>query len=193
MLDEHGLTAALKEGNEQAFSLLFNAYYKDMVLFGGKFLPQQDACEDIVQSIFLKLWHERATLVIDTSLKSWLLRAVRNACLDEIRHRNIVLEHESYVLSSLRPDDLADTENVILYSDLQRHLQRALERMPEASREAFELNRFEGLKYREIAVRLNVSERTVEERIGRAIGFLRKYLREFLAAAGWIILLCGLW
>ncbi|MDR2121414.1 MAG: RNA polymerase sigma-70 factor [Tannerella sp.] len=193
MSDEYDLIAALKEGNVQAFSLLFNTYYRDMVLFGGNYLPQQEACEDIVQSIFLKLWHERATLAVETSLKSYLLQAVRNACLDEIRHRHIVLEHESYVLSGLRPDDLADTGNYILYSDLQRHLHRALERMPEVCREAFELNRFEGLKYREIAGKLHVSERTVEVRIGKAIDFLRKYLREFLAAAGWIIFRGGLW
>jgi RNA polymerase sigma-70 factor (ECF subfamily) len=193
MPDEYDLIAALKEGNEQAFSLLFNTYYRDMVLFGGNYLPQQDACEDIVQSVFLKLWNERATLVIEKSLKSWLLRAVRNACLDEIRHCNVVLEHESYVLSSLQPDDLIDTENHVLYSELQRHLQRALERMPETYREAFELNRFEGLKYREIAGKLNVSERTVEDRIGKAISFLRKYLQEFLTAIGWIVLWSGLW
>jgi RNA polymerase sigma-70 factor (ECF subfamily) len=193
MPNEYDLIAALKEGNEQAFSLLFNTYYRDMVLFGGTFLPQQALCEDIVQSIFLKLWSGRATLLIDTSLKSWLLRAVRNACLDEIRHRNIVLEHESYVLANSHPDDLADAGNYILYSDLQHHLQRALERMPEGYREAFELNRFEGMKYSEIAGKLNVSERTIESRIGKAISFLRKYLKEFLTVAFGLIFRNGLW
>jgi RNA polymerase sigma-70 factor (ECF subfamily) len=110
-----------------------------------------------------------------------LLRAVRNACLDEIRHRNIILEHENHVLSNHASEDLADTENYILYSDLQKHLHHALAQMPETYREAFELNRFDGLKYREIAEKLNVSERTVEVRISKAIDLLRKYLREFLA------------
>ncbi|MDR3268941.1 MAG: RNA polymerase sigma-70 factor [Tannerella sp.] len=180
MPDEYDWIAELKKGNAQTFSLIFNTYYKDMVLFGGNFLPNQAVCEDIAQSIFLKLWSERTALIIETSLKSYLLKAVRNACLDEIRHRNIVLEHESYVLSNSLSNDMADTENYILYSDLQEHLQQALLQMPEASREAFELNRFEGLKYREIAEQLHVSERTIEVRISKAIDFLRKYLREFL-------------
>jgi RNA polymerase sigma-70 factor (ECF subfamily) len=180
MQNEYDWIAELKQGNAQAFSLIFNTYYKDMVLFGGTFLPNREVCEDIAQSIFLKLWSERTTLIIETSLKSYLLKAVRNACLDEIRHRNIVLEHESYVLSSRSSDDLADTGDYILYSDLQKHLQQALKKMPDACREAFELNRFEGMKYREIAEKMNVSERTIDVRIGKAIDFLRKYLREFL-------------
>jgi RNA polymerase sigma-70 factor (ECF subfamily) len=180
MPDELYWIAELKQGNKHAFSLLFTTYYKDMVLFGGNFLPDQAACEDMVQSIFLKLWSERATLFIETSLKSYLLKSVRNACLDEIRHRNIVQEHESYVASYGLSEDSTDTENYILYSDLQKHLQHALEQMPESCREAFELNRFEGLKYREIAEKLNLSERTVEVRISKAIDFLRKQLREFL-------------
>jgi RNA polymerase sigma-70 factor (ECF subfamily) len=180
MPDELYWIAELKQGNKHAFSLLFTTYYKDMVLFGGNFLPDQATCEDMVQSIFSKLWSERAMLSVETSLKSYLLKAVRNACLDEIRHRNIMQEHESHVASCGVSDDLTDTENYILYSDLQKHLHHALERMPKAYREAFELNRFEGLTYREIAEKLNVSERTVEIRISKAIDFLRKQLREFL-------------
>jgi RNA polymerase sigma-70 factor (ECF subfamily) len=180
MLDEQYLIAELKQGGKEAFSLLFKTYYKDMVLFGGNFLPDRATCEDIVQSIFLKLWSERATLLIDTSLKSYLLQAVRNACLDEIRHLKIRHEHENYVLSNQASDDMVDTEHYILYSDLQKHLHQALGKLPEAYREAFELNRFDGLKYREIAKKLNVSERTVEVRISKAIDLLKIYLREFL-------------
>jgi RNA polymerase sigma-70 factor (ECF subfamily) len=173
--------AELKKGNAQAFSLIFNTYYKDMVLFGGNFLPEQTVCEDIVQSIFLKLWRDRTELVIETSLKSYLLKAVRNACMDEIRHRHIVLEYASHAPPDKLSNDLVDTGNYILYSDLQKHLHQALEKLPKSYREAFELNRFEGLKYREIAEKLKVSERTIEVRISKSIGLLRKYLHEFLS------------
>ena len=75
-----------------------------------------------------------------------------------------------------------DTENYILYSDLYDHLREALDKLPIACREAFEMSRFEQLKYKEIAVKLNVSERTVEVRVGKALGLLRHYLRDFLSA-----------
>jgi RNA polymerase sigma-70 factor (ECF subfamily) len=180
MFDEHLLIAGLNEGNKEAFSLLFKAYYKDLVLFGGNFLPgDRDTCEDIVQSVFLKLWNDRRTVVIETSLKSYLLKAVRNACLDELRHRDVVHEHELYVQATRLADE-TDTENYILYSDLQRHLQAALGKIPQLWREAFEMNRFEGLKYREIAERLHISERTVEVRIAKTVDLLRKYMKEFL-------------
>lgn len=181
-MEEHYLLTALKQGSKEAFSFLFTAYYKDLVLFGGNFLPDREACEDIVQSVFLKLWADRFTLEINTSLKSYLLRSVRNSCLDEIRHKNIVRQHEAYTLSASILDDL-DTDNYILYSDLNQHLQEALMKIPEAYRSVFEMNRFKGMKYKEIAIQMNVSERTVEVRIGKTLELLRQYLKEFLIVA----------
>lgn len=178
-MNEQYLLSKIEQGDKEAFSFVFTTYYKDLVLFGGYYLPDKAVCEDIVQSVFLKLWRDRKTLRIESSLKSYLLKSVRNSCLDEIRHKNVISEHESYMLSNSVLHDL-DTENYILYSDLQEHLSRALEQLPETYREAFELNRVEGLKYREIAQKLDVSERTVEVRISKAIELLKKHLQEFL-------------
>lgn len=174
---EYFVLSALKQDSKEAFSLLFQTYYTDLVLFGGNFLKDRTSCEDIVQSIFLKLWNDRKSIQIETSLKSYLLKAVRNSCLDEFRHLEIVRQYESgYENTTL---DSYDTENYVLYSDLHDHLFRALDQVPELYREAFELNRFEGLKYREIAEKLNVSERTVEVRVSKTLELLRKYLKDF--------------
>jgi RNA polymerase sigma-70 factor (ECF subfamily) len=126
----------------------------------------------------MKLWDDHETLDINSSLKSYLLTAVRNSCVDEIRHRRIVHEHEIYTLE-LKPRDDMETENYVLYSDLRQHLIEALGKLPANYREAFQMNRFEGLKYKEIAAKLNVSERTVEVRIGKALLLLRQYLKDF--------------
>jgi RNA polymerase sigma-70 factor (ECF subfamily) len=178
-MQEPQLLTGLRQGDVEAFSFLFRTYYKDLVLFGSTCIPDRSLCEDIVQAVFMKLWDSRHSLHIETSLKAWLLTAVRNSCLDEIRHRRIVREHEAYTLSARHEDDV-DTENYVLYSDLYHRLSEALSRLPEACREAFEMNRFEGLKYKEIAARLNVSERTVEVRIGKALLLLRQHLKDFL-------------
>lgn len=178
---ENFLLSALRQDNKEAFSLLFQKYYTDLVLFCGNFVRDKSSCEDIVQSIFLKLWNDRKSIRIETSLKSYLLRAVRNSCFDEFRHLEIVRQYESDPDHSVL--DSYDTENYILYSDLSAHLQQALDQLPAPYREAFEMNRFEGLKYREIAVRLNVSERTVEVRVSKALEMLRKLLKDFYQIA----------
>lgn len=176
-IQEQYILSGIRDGKREAFSLLFHSYYADLVLFCGNFIKDKNACEDIVQSIFLKLWNDRQQIRIETSLKSYLLKAVRNSCLDEFRHQEIVRQYETeYKESAL---DCYDTENYVLYSDLHRHLHHALEQVPALYREAFELNRFEGLKYREIAERLQVSERTVEVRVSKTLELLRKQLKEF--------------
>lgn len=174
---ENFVLSALKQDSKEAFSLLFQTYYTDLVLFCGNFIKEKGSCEDIVQSIFLKLWNDRKKLQIETSLKSYLLKAVRNSCLDAFRHLEIVRQYESDYESNVL--DSYDTENYILYSDLHDHLHRALQQVPELYREAFEMNRFEGLKYREIAEKLNVSERTVEVRVSKTLELLRKQLKDF--------------
>ncbi len=178
MHEERYLLEELKRGNKAAFTLLFRRYYRDLVIFAGNFLHDKGRCEDIIQNAFLKLWYHREEFVIDSSFRSFMLRSVQNSCLDELRHRKVVREHESFSESADINENL-DTENYILYSDLKSSLDEALKKLPDVCREAFELNRFEGLKYKEIAGRLNVSERTVEVRIGKAIGLLRHYLKAF--------------
>lgn len=174
---ENFVLSALRQDSKEAFSLLFQTYYTDLVLFCGNFVRDKSTCEDIVQSIFLKLWNDRKSIRIETSLKSYLLKAVRNSCFDEFRHIEVVRQYETEYGSSVL--DNYDTENYILYSDLYHHLSRALENIPDLYKEAFLMNRFEGLKYREIAEKLNVSERTVEVRVSKTLDLLRKQLKDF--------------
>ena len=88
-------------------------------------------------------------MVIENSLKSYLLKAVRNYCLDELRHRRIIDEHIAYELKS-DSIDIDTTENYILYSDLCRQLKNALEQLPPQEREVFEMSRLENIKYQEV-------------------------------------------
>jgi len=87
---EQKLISRLKEDCQNSFSILFDTYYKDLVLFAGSMIRDKSVCEDIVQTIFMKLWNDRNTLNIETSLKSYLMRAVYNSCIDEIRHQKII-------------------------------------------------------------------------------------------------------
>lgn len=179
MKNENYLLVELKNSNKVAYTMLFRNYYKDLVLFAGSILQDKNRSEDIVQNIFLKLWTDRETLNIETSLKSFLLKSIKNACLDEIRHLQVIRAHESYTESVFEIDEMIDTENYVLFSDLNTKLTEALNKLPLSYKEAYEMNRFKGLKYKEIARELNVSERTVEVRVSKALVLLRKYLKDF--------------
>lgn len=175
---ELGLLSEMKRGSQSAFSVLFGIYYADLLLYCGTFIRERKECEDIVQDIFYKLWNDRRELKIDTSLKAYLLRAVRNGCFDAFRHRKIERNHVCAITATPSAGNL-ETENYVLYSDLQSRLDEVLEQLDEKAAEAFRMNRFENLKYREIAERLQVSERTVEVRIGKALEFIRSHLHYF--------------
>ena len=178
MYNESNLLEKLKNGSYNAFTVLFKRYYKDLVLFAGSFLQNQQVCEDIVQNIFLHLWSNRETFSVKSSLKSFLLRSVQNACIDEFRHNKVKQEHVNFI-EVFGSHSETYTENYILYSEIKEHINKAINNLPEDYKTAFIMHRFEGYKYREIAVKLNVTERVVEGRIVRSLAILRKMLKEF--------------
>ena len=167
----------LKRGEKQIFSLIFQTYYKGLVIYTGRYLSDQAACEDIVQNVFLKLWNDRETISIENSLRSYLLRAVINQCIDELRHTKIIDEYQEYLLSFHEEEW---SENSFLYSELSGHIDKALNKLPEELRHPFVMSRIEGKKYSEIAQSLNVSVRTIEVRIAKALMQLRILLKDFI-------------
>ncbi len=169
---------ALSLDDEKAFDSIFKSYYKDLLLYAGTYLHERQVCEDIVQSLFMALWHDRKTLSIGKSLKSYLLMSVRNRCFDYMRHQYVQRDYIDYVSENSVLSD-SDTENYILYSELQNHIKEAIDKLPKRQKEVFILSRIKGIKYRDIAQRLNISERTVEVRISEALKNLRLLLSEF--------------
>lgn len=181
-LYERTLLNEMKQDNEEAFSVLFRIYYTDMLFYCGSYIREQSECEDIVQNIFFKLWNDRESLNIECSLKTYLLRAVRNSCYDAFRYRKSVRTYMS-AFTELPGAAAWETDNYILYSDLKTRLDAVLEKLDDKASEAFRMNRFENLKYKEIAQQLNVSERTIEVRISRALEFIRSHLYDCVLLA----------
>lgn len=174
--DEKLLVAALRLDSHEAFIRIFRQYYSNLVLFAGQFISDRLTCEDIVQNVYLKLWQERRQLEVHSLLRSFLTVQVQNQCLDHLRHNKVKARYQSELqvaLLSLSP------EEHIFYSELNDAFDSALARMDPVLRETLLLSRDEKLKHSEIAGRLNVSVRTVENRISKAMKFLRNNLRDF--------------
>jgi RNA polymerase sigma-70 factor (family 1) len=176
---EQFLIEKLKSGDPDSFSVIFSGYYKDLVFFAYSFTHELPSAEDIVQDTFVKLWEEHEQINVTVSLKSILLKTIQNKCIDWHRHRKIIDNHSSYIINNA-PLYEYYTDNYLLRSEMEEIIENAIARLPEKIRETYELHRVKGLKYKEIATKLNISNRAVEVRISKALGLLRKSLIDFL-------------
>jgi RNA polymerase sigma-70 factor, ECF subfamily len=176
---EKVLIRKLNEGDKNAFSLIFTTYYKDLVLFATNYIHKAEQAEEIVQDTFVTIWEEHEELSIDFSLKSFLLKSVQNKCIDLIRHQKVRQNHINDIVAN-SPNYEYNTDDYLIDSELKSLIKTALDKMPYEISQTYRMNRFEGLKYHEIAEKLNVSVRTVEVRIGRALCSLRQELQDYL-------------
>ena len=170
------LLAALKMDSHEAFVQIFRRYYPDLVFFVSRFIPDMETCEDIVQEAFIKIWANRKFLEIRTSLKTYLVSLVQNLALNEIKHRKVkTLYRNMYheMIMSLPADEH------ILYTELNDAVENLFSQLDPEVLETYMLSRSHHLKYTEIAKKLNISVRTVEERISKTIRFLQSNLKDY--------------
>jgi RNA polymerase sigma-70 factor (ECF subfamily) len=147
-----------------------------------RFVKDTDTAEEIVQDLFYKLWEKRAELQINTSVKSYLFSAVHNRCLKYIEHRNVEARYRNYYLLHESEID-SEPGDSAGYRELQGIIEHTLDSLPDRCGRIFRLNRFEGLKYHEIALKLSISVKTVEANMGKALKVLRKNLRNYVEVA----------
>lgn len=170
--------AAIKDGSEAAFDALFRRWYEPLCHFACPLTDgDMDEAEDVVQGAFIRLWEHRERLDIKFSLKAYLYKSVQNAALNRIRNRQTV---EKYAQHQTR--DMEHQRSEIPDFELAERIQRAIAELPAQCRRVFELSRFEALKYREIAVQLDISPKTVEQHMGKALSFLRGRLADYLVS-----------
>ncbi len=162
----------IQNSDAKAFEQLFNMHYLHLVAFANTFLHDIDNAENIVQNIFVKLWENREEYKIQ-SITGYLMVAVRNSCHNEIKRQQ---HQRTYELNN----DNQEIIEHVNYSDsgVMNKINAIINQLPEQRKKIFKLNRLEGLKYREIAEKLNISQKTVETQMGKALKFLRDNLLE---------------
>jgi RNA polymerase sigma-70 factor (family 1) len=177
---------AIRAGNERVFEEVFREHYGSLCQYAFTLLRDRDDAEEEVQGLFLAFWERRETILISTSLKAYLYRSVHNRCLNRIKHLSIREDHRQHVqyvgdAPTLSPMD------ALAGQELSRRIDEAMKQLPEQCRRVFYLSRFEELRYGEIAERLGISAKTVENQIGKALRILRVELAEFLGL--WVLIL----
>jgi RNA polymerase sigma-70 factor, ECF subfamily len=169
----------ISSGDEQTFEAVFRAHYTSLCAFSRKFVADPDAAEELVQDLFLNLWEKRAELTPTQSLRSYLFAAVRNSCLNHLKHLKVRARHQEHSLA-LAPEFAEDPQAALQAAELQARIGLAIDALPDRCGEIFKMSRFEGLKYQEIADQLALSPRTVEVQIGKALKLLRQALGDYL-------------
>jgi len=177
LTEDNELYLKIGEGDERAFQILFRKYYASMCNYAHQILEDKELAEEIVQDMFVKIWEKRQTLIIETSVKNYLFRSVRNHCLNQIQHEKIKKQYAGRVLELARQE--IDPEQYFIEVDLIRRIEESIASLPPKRREIFRLSREQGMKYREIAEALNISEKTVEAQMGLALKHLRVELKDY--------------
>ena len=165
------------------FEELFNTHYSNLCAYANNFLKDVDASEEVVQEVLFKLWTNKDSILITSSVQSYLFRAVRNASLNVIKHVNIREDYKAH--NEYEMQDELSSEDEMIVSELEQKIRVAIDQLPIERKKVFILSRYEGLKYKEIAEKLNISVSTVENQMVKALKYLRNELADYLP---WLIL-----
>ena len=163
--------------DKKAYSKIYLHYYSALKVYAGFFVNPYEA-DDVVQDVLMNLWKKRNDIVISDSLASYLFLSVRNKAINVLKHNNA----EDNMMSNLKLSliDESIDYNAHLISELRKLIHKSLSELPYEQRRAFEMSRFEGKTYREIAREQNVSIKTVEYRISQALRRLETDLADYL-------------
>ena len=162
------------------FEQLYEKYAPGLIFYAGKFVDDQTA-EDVVHDVFLKIWNSETVMIFNDGIKSYLFSAVQNTCLDLLKHQAVHDDYMSKAIRDLKIEELTTGENMLdnlIEREQINAVYKEIDRLPEKCREVFTLAYLEEKKNVEIAEQLNISVRTVEAHIFKALKILRNVLKE---------------
>ena len=175
--DNDFLLSAVQHGDLKAFDTLFRRYYPMLCAYGHRFVELEDA-EEIVEDSLLWIWENRETLVIESSLNSYLFKMVYRRALNKLAHIDATQRADTRFYEEMQ-EMLQDTDYYQV-EELTRRIEEAIAALPESYREAFVMHRFRDMSYKEIAETLGVSPKTIDYRIQQALKQLRTDLKDYL-------------
>lgn len=186
-LTDKDLITGLREGDENTFEDIFKNYYERLCNYANTILNDMDEAEEMVQGTFMEIWEKHEVLEIHTSMKSYLYKAVYNHCLNRLKHFKVRNEHNDEL--KRQPDfGNDDASQELISRELRQQIDQAINSMPLQCSRIFRLSRFENLTYLEIAENLELSVKTVENQMGKALRILREKLKDYLPYLLWIFI-----
>lgn len=166
----------IRNGDKRSFKKLFETYYLPLLQFAYRYVNCRTVAEGVVQDVFLWVWENRRSWEVQGKLKTYLFRAVKHQAIDYLRHERTRDKYQQQFsetqVQSVSPETPAENEK----SAFMKAVQELIEELPQRPRMVYKLSRLEGLTYREIAEVLDISPKTVESHISRALDYLRTNL-----------------
>lgn len=164
--------------DKEAFRKLFTDFFAPLCVYAHRFVEDLGISEDLVQDVFFNLWKNRKSLEIRTSTRNFLVTTVKNSCIDYLRRKEVEARYTA--AQSQNSDSIYDTEDLYIISELEENINKALVKLPDKIRIVFEMNRFQDLTYAEIAQQKEISVKTVEAYMTKALKHLREELKDYL-------------
>jgi len=182
------LLKGIRENDKKSLEKLFRKLYTRLRNYANTIINSQDDAEDIVQEVFFKLWTNRHELDERKSIQTFLFVCTRNSCLNWLKHKKTENDYARIMalVYTNDPGVLTPLESLVA-GDIESDFYKVLDDLPQQCRKIFELNRFEGLKYHEIALKLNISIKTVETQMSRALVKIRFRLKSHTAAMSFVL------
>ncbi len=174
--------------DQDLFEQVFKIYFKSLRDYAFLLLRDETEAGEAVQQVFYRIWEKKKNLIVHSSVKAYLYKAVHNQCLLQLKRKNYMDEYRNHMTSKAKSEAEEWAFGKTEHKELEMLLYKAMNRLPAQCRIIFQLNRFEGLSYQEVAAELNLSVKTIENQMGKALKRLRHALAEFLPLI--IFLLC---
>ncbi|MFC4097722.1 RNA polymerase sigma-70 factor [Euzebyella saccharophila] len=171
-------------GNEDDFNTMYAFFKPKLFTITHSYIGNKEDAEEIVHDVLIKLWEKREKLRVTSNFTGYVYRMTRNACLDYLRSKKNRLSKEStsdqqehWLNYSALSDDASSQ---IIYQELQSVVERAIKHLPEKCKNVFVKSRMEGMAHKEISEQMEISPKTVENHISRALRELKQVLKEYL-------------
>ena len=170
------LARKINSGKKEAYKELFDRYAPRIYQFSLSYLKNSADAEELVQDVFLKIWEKRETLDQSKNIKAFIFKVAINTIYDFIRHKNIESAFNDF--ASVNFESSANsTWQTVIFDEMQENLQKLVAQLPEQQQKIFKMNKEDGLTSDEIAEQLNLSKRTVENHLYRAVSFLKDHFK----------------
>lgn len=179
-LTDQELTSLLKEGDKLAYTVIFERYSEILLRHAYRLLTDKHESYDVVQDVFLNLWQKHTEIIFKTSLSSYLYAAVKNKIFNLLSHQKLVVRYAQSI-SQYMVEGYNITDDQVMERELSAVIEREINALPAKMREVFLLNKREGLSYKEIGDKLNISDQTAKQQVYKAVKILKPKIDSFLS------------